>query len=325
MTSPNPMVGAVVEKDGKIVGEGWHQQAGGPHAEVHALRAAGEHARGGTIYVTLEPCSTLGRTPPCTDAILQAGIKKVVVGTNDPNPLHAGKGNGILRAQGIEVVENVLQQECQDLNDSFFCWIRYKRPLVLLKLAMTLDGKIATASGQSKWITGPDARSEVQRLRQWCDAIMVGGETVRQDNPQLLVREPADWPRQPLRLVATRSGGLGQAAMLTDNSGEVRLIQASSPENWQNVLEDLGREGITALLVEGGGALSGELLSAGCIDKVALFYAPILLGGKGSRSGIAGPDPQQLVDGRRMTNVNIRHIGADILITGYLSDVHRYC
>ncbi len=325
-TSPNPMVGAVLVRDNAVVGQGWHAMAGGPHAEVVAIRDAGEAAAGATLYVTLEPCSTQGRTPPCVDAILAAGIRRVVIGTCDPNPAHAGRAVATLREAGIEVVMDVEQAACQALNEAFFCWIRHRRPYVILKMAMTLDGKIATRTGESQWITGPVARRHVQRLRQWADAVLVGAETVRRDNPQLLVRSPRSWPRQPLRLVASRSGDLGDAPhVLTDGRAETRVVRADSPDAWRALLGELGARQITALLVEGGGQLAGELLAAGCVDKVAFFIAPRLLGGADSRPVTAGPSPAHLADAAQLSHMQTRRLGADLLVTGYLTDVHRYC
>ena len=210
-TTPNPMVGAVAVRAGRVVGEGFHPKAGEPHAEVHALLAAGEAARGATLYVTLEPCSTSGRAPPCTAAIIRAGIARVVAATADPNPKHAGQGFEILRRAGIAVEVGIEAERAEELNKAFFHRMRTGKPYVLLKMAMTLDGKIATASGESRWITGPAARKRVQQLRQWCDAIMVGGETARLDRPGLTVREPVDWPCQPLKMGYGRMPEIGSA------------------------------------------------------------------------------------------------------------------
>jgi len=323
-TSPNPMVGAVVVRDDHIVGEGWHHQAGTPHAEVHALRAAGDAARGATLYVTLEPCSTTGRTPPCTDAVLQAGVARVVVAMADPNPEHAGRGLHLLAAAGIDVDVGVCGDRAAQLNEAFACWTRFRRPLVILKLAATLDGRIATATGDSQWITSPASRRAVQRLRQGCDAIMVGGETVRRDNPQLLVRSPARWPCQPLRLIASRSGELGPAPqVLTDGLAETRIVHASSPGRWRSLLTRLGGEGITCLLVEGGGELAAELLNADVVDKVVWFQAPRILGGRGSRPAVGGPDPTSLSASHDLQDVTVTRYGIDLMITGYLHDVYR--
>jgi diaminohydroxyphosphoribosylaminopyrimidine deaminase/5-amino-6-(5-phosphoribosylamino)uracil reductase len=320
-TSPNPLVGAIVlDAAGQQVGAGYHHLAGQAHAEVNALADAGETARGGTIYVTLEPCSTSGRTAPCCDAILAAGLKRVVIGDLDPNPKHAGRAVALLENAGIAVVHGVESARCGLLNEAFYCWIRHRRPYVILKMAMTADGKIATASGQSQWITGPGSRALVQRFRQWADAILVGGETVRRDNPQLLVRSPQKWPCQPLRLIASRSGDLGDAQVLSDGRAETRVL---SVEDWPKLLAELGAESITALLVEGGGELAAEMLRAGVVDKVAFFIAPRILGGRGSRSVVGGDSPASLAETLDLRSPQMQRSGDDFLLTGYLSDVHR--
>lgn len=324
-TSPNPMVGAVLARDGRELAAGWHRQAGGAHAEVEALENAAEDPRGATLAVTLEPCSTTGRTPPCVESILAAGIARVVIGSRDPNPRHAGRAVDILRSQGVEVVENVERERCQSLNEAFFCWVRHQRPYVLLKLAMTADGKIATAAGESQWITGPASRRRVQKMRRWADAIMVGGETVRRDNPGLLVRQAKKWPRQPLRLVASHSGKLGaKPQVLTDGLAETRVVACRNASEWRELLAALGREEITALLVEGGGELAAMLLNAGLVDKAAFFIAPLILGGRGSRPAVGGPNPTELAAAYRLQETKMTRSGADFMLTGYLSDVHRY-
>jgi diaminohydroxyphosphoribosylaminopyrimidine deaminase/5-amino-6-(5-phosphoribosylamino)uracil reductase len=322
-TSPNPLVGAVVVQDGNEVGAGWHARAGGPHAEVEALAAAGTAATGATLYVTLEPCSTQGRTPPCTDALIDAGLRRVVVGTHDPNPAHAGRGISLLQAAGLTVDVGVESNRCAVLNEAFFCWIRERRPYVLLKLALTADGRIATRAGDSQWITGPAARRHVQRLRQWADAVLVGAETVRRDNPQLLVRQPQRWRPQPLRLVASRSGDLGDAQLLHDGAAESRVINCPDAAAWQAQLQALGADGVTALLVEGGGELAAELLGAGLVDKVALFTAPMLMGGRDSRPAIGGRGPAFLHECPRLQSPAWRRVGDDMLLTGYLTDTHQ--
>ena len=318
-TSPNPVVGAVVVRAGRDVGRGWHHQAGMPHAEVHALDAAGGQARGATLYVTLEPCCTQGRTPPCTDAILRAGITRVVAGCTDPNPRHAGRGFARLRAAGIEVVEGVEEALCRQVNAAFFKWVTSGRPLVLLKLAMTLDGKIATAGGESRWITGPVARARVQRLRQWADAILVGGETVRQDDPALTVRVPAGWPRQPRRFVWTRrgAGAFPRGLRIWDDPAQPPgFVAAQTPDDWREWLGGLGRDGITALVVEGGGELAAACLQAGVVDRVAIFVAPKILGGRDSRPAVGGPAPAALAAAINLARCVCRKVGADHLITG---------
>ncbi len=324
-TSPNPMVGAVLVKSAKAVGSGWHQGAGKAHAETEALADAGRGARGATLYVTLEPCSTHGRTPPCTTAIIAAGVKRVVIGSLDPNPDHNWRAVEILRQNGVEAVIGVEKAACRQLNEAFFCWVRYRRPFVVLKLAMTADGRIATHSGESKWISCADSRGEVQHLRQWADAVLVGGETIRRDNPQLTVRTPPGWQRQPLRIVASRSGRLGrQPRVLKDGLAETRVVRFTRDAQWHEFMTTLGDEGITALLVEGGGETAARLLRAGVVDKVALFIAPLILGGTGSRPAVGGANPPALIDGYRIRNMAATPSGDDILLTGYLSDVHRF-
>jgi len=325
-TSPNPLVGAVVVRDGREVGRGWHHQAGTPHAEVHALNAAGGQAAGATLYVTLEPCCTHGRTPPCTEAILQAGIARVVAGVADPNPKHAGRGFAQLRAAGVEVVEGVEEARCRRLNAAFFTWITTGRPYVLLKLAMTLDGKIATAGGESRWITGPVARARVQRLRRWADGILVGGETVRQDDPELTVRTPADWPRPPRKLVWTRRGPGAFPRTLRLWADPLRppaFVAAQTPGDWERWLDQIGGQGITALLVEGGGELAAACLRAGVVDRVAFFVAPKILGGRDSRAAVGGVAPASLASALGVQDWQCRAVGGDLLITGDLSKMRN--
>jgi diaminohydroxyphosphoribosylaminopyrimidine deaminase / 5-amino-6-(5-phosphoribosylamino)uracil reductase len=314
-TSPNPLVGAVVVKDNKIVGRGYHHRAGEAHAEVNALRDAGKNARDADIYVTLEPCSTFGRTPPCTQAIIDAGIKKVFVGSVDPNPAHAGKGLKILEQAGIETACGIEKEACDKINEAFFSWISSGKPFVILKMAMTLDGKIATADGQSKWITGPAAREHVQHLRKWCDAIMVGGETVRKDRPSLTVRD-TDAP-QAVKLIATRSMNDNDLLeYFPDNSA--RSISPSSPAQWQDLLTDLGKENITALLIEGGGELAAEVLNAGIVDKIEFHIALKILGGKDSRPVVGGKNPLSLDEAKLLRDYKLEIVGDDVIISGYL-------
>lgn len=322
MASPNPMVGAVVVRNGVEVGRGYHHRAGTAHAEVHALAAAGDCAKGADIHVTLEPCSTHGRTPPCTEAIIHAGIKRVFIGSVDPNPAHAGRGVEILRNAGIEVITGVLAAECDRLNEAFFHWITTGHPFVQLKMAMTLDGKIATKNGHSQWITGPEARAEVQRLRQWCDAIMVGGETVRQDNPSLTVRGGNDdWACQPKRFVWTRQSALSADLKVnTGPGGSASLCAPQSREDWLAWLTNLGKNDTTALLVEGGGELAASLLAAQVVNRVTFFIAPKILGGRNSRPVVGGVNPLSLAEACELRDVETRQFGPDIMITGRLGD-----
>jgi diaminohydroxyphosphoribosylaminopyrimidine deaminase/5-amino-6-(5-phosphoribosylamino)uracil reductase len=301
-TSPNPAVGAVVVKAGQIVGEGWHRQAGGSHAEVFALRGGG--TRGATLYVTLEPCCTHGRTPPCTEAIIAAGIRRVVVAARDPNPRHAGRGLTILRRAGINVSEGLLAEEAREMNAGFNQWITTGRPLVIAKVGMSLDGRIATRTGDSRWITSVKARRLVHQMRARVDAVMVSAGTVVADDPRLTLRHGVRG-RQPWRVVVDGQGRSPRRAKLFTDCWRQRTIVVTtelSRAAWRRYLALLGitvlvvrREGthvampalvralgameITSVLVEGGGGLLGALLDAGLVDRVVLFYAPKLIGG----------------------------------------------
>jgi diaminohydroxyphosphoribosylaminopyrimidine deaminase/5-amino-6-(5-phosphoribosylamino)uracil reductase len=316
------MVGAVVVKRDVQVGVGYHRKAGTPHAEVHALRDAGQQAQDATLYVTLEPCSTHGRTPPCTDAILRAGIARVVIGCLDANPRHCGNAVHLLREKGIAVDVGVLEPACRNLNDAFFWWIATGRPFVVLKLAMTLDGRIATRAGQSKWITGPRARKRVQRLRQWADAIMVGGETVRLDNPELTVREPTGWQPQPRPFVWTAKSIPADARINTTTPGGATAAKPETQQDWLAFLGKLGGQDVTALLLEGGGELAASALRAHIVNRVDLFVAPKLLGGRNSRPAVGGPDPESLQQAMDLLDITTRRVGNDLLITGICADVY---
>lgn len=322
LTSPNPMVGAVIVRDGEIIGRGYHCKAGEPHAEINALRDVAKHGidpAGSTMYVTLEPCSTHGRTGPCTDAIKEAGIRRVVIGSLDPNPKHSGAGVELLRAAGIEVTVGVERNACSEINQPFFCWITTGRPLVILKMAMTLDGKIATAEGESKWITGPEARRRVQQLRRLADAVMVGGETVRRDHPALTVREPDSWPCQPLRLIASRSMDEEELAEYFPD-GNAELVRLDVADDWGMLLDHLGLRNITCLLIEGGGELAASALNAGVVDYVEFHIAPKLLGGRDSRPVLGGDDPESMALARKLHRVKVTHYGEDIAISGFLKE-----
>ena len=319
LTSPNPMVGAVVVKDGVIVGRGYHHGAGLPHAEPNALADAGENAKGATLYVTLEPCCTFGRTPPCTEAVKRAGIRRVVVGCTDCNPKHAGRGLAILREDGIDVVSGVCEEECLELNAAFFWWISTGRPYVRLKMAMTLDGKIATANGDSKWITGPAARRYVQKLRRGSDVVMVGGETVRKDDPELVVREPKGWKRQPARIVWTSKPSLPEGCkLLNGNGGPVELAKPVTSKEWKAFLKGLGGHGMTSLLLEGGGELAGCALKAGIVNEIDFFIAPKILGGRGSRPVVGWENPTALKESLPLKEWRVHRIGDDLLVTAAL-------
>ncbi len=311
-TRPNPPVGAVLVRKGKAMVQGYHRKAGGPHAEAGVLREAGARARGATLYVTLEPCSTQGRTPPCTEAILASGVARVVVGASDPNPSHAGRGLRILRRAGLEVTARVCEAEARELIEPFGKWIQTGRPWVTLKLGMTLDGRIADVDGASRWITGSKSRALTQSYRRRCDAVLVGAETARLDNPSLLPR-PARG-RKPWRVVLSGDANLPTALQLfSDGLAERTLVlttrRASSarrrrlertgaevlvlPEESGRpsiaaMLEELGRRGLLHVLCEGGGQVAASLLKAGAADDLLLFHAPLLLGGA-ARAAIGSP------------------------------------
>lgn len=355
-TSPNPMVGAVLVKGGEIIGRGWHRRAGLPHAEIEALHDAqkhGHHARGATLYVTLEPCCTHGRTPPCTDAIIANAIRRVVVGATDPNPKHGGKGFQILRRAGIEVVHGILADECMRLNEAFNHWIVHRTPFVTVKAAMTLDGKIATAAGESKWITGEKARGFGMKLRQGCDAILVGVNTILADNPSLTFRAQSaagagqsakplrriildSLARTPLRskavtdemaalttiVVGPRASRKRTAALAKHvNVLVAPLAGSSSPAprppaldlSW--LLKKLGSEKVTSLLVEGGGEVNGSFLLGGLTQRVAFFYAPKILGGRAARKAVAGDGAKNLGEVVQLREVAWRKLGEDLLLT----------
>ena len=310
LTRPNPPVGAVVlSNDGKPAGEGCHSMAGGPHAEIVALDAAGAgRACGGTLFVTLEPCSTHGRTPPCVDRVLAEGLARVVVGCRDPNPAHAGRGLRALRRAGIEVTTGVERAAAVALIEPFRTRMLEGRPFVTLKLGMTLDGRIADADGRSRWITGPAARARVQDLRRRVDAILVGSETVLRDDPRLLPR-PARG-RKPWRVFIDRRGRVPETAKLLSDRNRARTLRfAEDPET---VLRTLAAEHDTMhLLCEGGGELGGELLRLGLVDELWLFYAGRLLGGGGTPA-VGGDWP--LAEAPALAIRGVERVGGDLLV-----------
>ena len=269
-TRPNPRVGAILVKGGRCVGAGFHRGAGQPHAEAIAIQKAGASARGADLYVTMEPCSSHGRTPPCTGAIRRAGVKRVIYGSSDVDPRNATRSERILQQAGIRVVRGVLKRECDELNEDYFHWTRTQQPWVILKLAMTLDGSLAVPG--RRWITGPQARAEVQRIRVGCDAILVGAETVRKDNPRLTVRIGAGRP-QPWRAVVTKSGKLPlRAGIFTDVYRDRTVVYRTRP--WPSILKDLHQKGVRRLLVEGGAKTAAGLIAAGLVNEAVLFFAP---------------------------------------------------
>ncbi len=323
LTSPNPIVGAVCVKNNKLISKGFHKKAGQPHAEIECFKN-GKNFQDATLFVTLEPCSTQGRTPPCTEAIIAAGIKKVVIGCLDPNPSHAGKGVKILEQHGIEVVHGVLAEKCWQMNLPFFKWITTQKPLVTLKMAMTLDGKIATKNGQSQWITGEAAREEVQKLRKNSDAVIVGGETVRCDNPSLKVKD-STFPKQPQRYIWSSQKDWDKNLKCFENDGKSALvINPKTTEEWETELKKMAKNNLTSLLIEGGGELAANALQAGIVDEVIFFIAPKILMGRESRPVIGGTSPDSLMNCLNLQNVQSQFIGEDILIKGFLSNIWQY-
>lgn len=342
-TSPNPAVGAVVVRDGAIVGEGYTLPPGQRHAEIGALDQCGPLAYGATLYTTLEPCCHFGRTPPCTDAIIAAGIGKVVAAAIDPNPLVAGKGLAALRAAGIEA-EHRPTDGVPELYEAFTKHVATGLPYVVAKYAMSLDGKIATYSGDSKWVTGPLARAEVQRIRRECDAVMVGINTVLADDPQLTARDSAGSPRkhQPLRVVLDSNCRTPPDARMLREPGNTLIVTSDTvlpaakttlaragAEVWAGpldspgmvemgeVLVELGRRGVVSLLVEGGGITLGTLFDTGLVDKVYVFIAPVIIGGSRAASPIEGHGPEFMAQAWQVRDAVLRQIGPDWLITGY--------
>lgn len=312
--SPNPAVGAVIVRDGAAVGKGWHAACGGPHAEIEAIRSLPDPAlaEGADLYVTLEPCSSWGRTPPCCDAILQHGFRRVVVGCVDPNPKHAGRGLELLTRNGIETKVGVLEEECRLLNEPFFHWITTKRPFVLLKMAQTLDGRIATESGDAKWISSETAREHVQELRLASDAILCGMETYRLDRPRLTARaKDGSVLKTPRRIVAAHRRP-------DDLPADWECVSLDSREEWDAFLQRLGSENVLMLLLEGGGELAASALHAEAVSKIEFHIAPILLGGRGSRPSVGGPNPLRLCDAAaRLRGLRIVPLGEDFAATAY--------
>ena len=338
-TSPNPRVGCLLVRDGQLVGSGWHQRAGEPHAEVYALAAAGERAAGATAYVTLEPCSHHGRTPPCADALIAAGVRRVVAAMTDPNPLVAGRGLQRLADAGIQVEHGLLASEAAELNKGFILRMRAGRPWVTVKLGASLDGKTALSDGRSQWITGPAARADVQALRARSCAILTGSGTVAADNPRLTVRDFAV-ERQPLRVVVegvmcadsaereifSDGGATLLACALPHPAHQARLqaqgvrVQALPAANnpakvdLAALLQQLGREGINEVLVEAGMSLNGALLHAGLVDELVLYLAPVTLG-HDSRGLFSIPPLPGLEQAQRWRWHDISRVGDDIRLT----------
>lgn len=317
LTSPNPPVGAVIVAQGQMIGQGFHRKAGGPHAEVEAIRDAQQYNAkflpGSTIYVTLEPCSTHGRTPPCTDAIRAAGIKRVVYGASDPNPAHAGRCDDILFRSRIDVTAGILAEECRTLIRPFSKWITTQIPYVIAKAGQSLDGRITRPPGEGQWITNEAARAHGRRLRARVDAIIVGAETVRQDNPRLTLRDGSsgNGKEQPWRVVLTRSGNIPpDCHLLTDEFKERTLIMHGS--DLPDVLKELGKHQVMSVLIEGGGVILGQAFREQLVDEVYWYVAPRLCGSAGLPS-VASPELPHSIE---LQEVSVLPLGDNVLFHG---------
>jgi len=347
--SPNPLVGALVVKQGRTVGQGFHLRPGLPHAEILALKQAGAHARGATLYVTLEPCGHLNkRTPPCVPDVIRSGVSRVVIAMVDPNPSVKGRGAAALRRAGLSVTIGVARLEAEALNMTYGHWVTTQRPHVTLKAGMTLDGKIATATGESKWITGLGSRAEAHRLRGRMDAVLVGVGTVLSDDPALTARTGPQLKklasRQPLRVVVDSSLRLPLKAQILSDQSRVKTLVATTESadasrkrtlmkrgvevitfpslrgkvSLPALLRELGQRGITSLLVEGGGEVHAAMLRADLVQHVCLYVAPMLLGGNDAKSVIGGQSPAKLASALRLHNVTARSVGDDLVVEGDL-------
>ena len=344
-TSPNPLVGAVIVRNGEIVGEGYHQKAGDAHAEIHALNQAKGLAEGATMYVTLEPCCHWGRTPPCTESLIRAKLGDVLVAMEDPNPQVAGKGIRQLQEAGMRVQVGLCKAESQRLNEVFIKYITTKRPFVILKSAISLDGKIATASGESQWITSEASRLKGHEVRSQVDAILVGVGTVLQDNPSLTTRLPDGTNKDPIRIVVdshgrtpvdakvfnpystagtiiavTEKASLEKIEALKSAGANILIMEERAGRVCLRALmRELGGKEVTSVLIEGGGEINAAALQAGIVDKLMFFVAPKLIGGKDAPGPIGGVGIARLAETFDLRDVKISHIGADLLIEGYLS------
>lgn len=344
-TAPNPMVGAVIVKDGRVIGEGWHERCGGPHAERNALANCTEDAAGATMYVTLEPCCHYGRTPPCTEAILEHKIARVVVGCLDPNEQVAGQGVRLLREQGVTVDVGVLEAECQRKNEVFMHYITTKRPFVVLKYAMTLDGKIAARTGDSRWVSGEASRRHVHETRKRLPAIMVGLGTVVTDDPLLTCRLPGEAVHHPTRVVCDSHLRMPLTAALVKTAKDVptiaayidgdaekaeqlraagvQLLQCRAKNgrlDLNDLMERLGAMQISGVLLEGGGALHWAALEAGIVQKVQVYIAPKLIGGAASKSPVGGEGFPYMRDAVPVVDSRLTMLGEDLLWEGYLQN-----
>ena len=341
-TTPNPLVGAVIVKGGRIIGQGYHQKYGQPHAEVNAIASAKEDVTGATLYVTLEPCSHFGKTPPCSDLLIDKNIKRVVVGTLDPNPLVAGKGIERLRNNGIEVVTGVLEEESQKLNEIFIKYIVTKEPFVVMKNAMSLDGKIATVTGESQWISGESSRKQVHSLRHELAGIMVGIETIIKDDPQLTSRTLNS--RNPIRIVVDSQLRIPIASKVLTQQDKAKTIVATTKrannekldtlkqmgievivikEKYERVdlrelMKVIGAKGIDSILLEGGANLNFSALEEGIVDKIQSYIAPKIIGGKEAKTAVEGAGIQLLKNAFKIDRMTPVMVGEDLFVEGYI-------
>jgi diaminohydroxyphosphoribosylaminopyrimidine deaminase/5-amino-6-(5-phosphoribosylamino)uracil reductase len=344
LTSPNPMVGAVIVKNGKVVGSGYHQAVGEAHAEVNAINQAGVFAKSATLYVTLEPCNHTGRTPPCTDRILKAGINRVVVAMKDPNPDVIGGGMDYLKDRGVDITLGVCEDKATKINEAYIKYVTTKRPFVIVKCAATLDGRIATRTGDSRWVTGEESRKYVHRLRHAADAIMVGVDTIKRDDPSLTTRLNDIQGANPKRIVLDTHFSIPESAKVLrlDSDSDTFIITGNSvsadkrtriekknvkviPSEVKdgridlNLLMDrLGALGVVSLLIEGGGRVIGSAFNARIVDKVIFFYAPKILGGDDGVPICKGPGPASMSECIPVSHVDVRRFGDDVMIEGYI-------
>lgn len=340
--TPNPLVGAVIVKDGKIIGEGYHKKYGTNHAEVNAFNNAKEDVKGATMYVTLEPCSHYGKTPPCADKIIEKKISRVVIGSLDPNPLVSGKGVNKIKEAGIEVTIGVLENECLKMNEVFMNYIVSKKPYVIMKSAMSLDGKIATINGESKWITGEESRLMVHKLRNDITSIMVGVNTVIVDDPELTCR--LEEGVNPIRIIVDSTLRIPMDSKIVNTANEVKTIIATTSKankdmikkleeknieivvvkekekkvDLKDLVRVLGEMRIDSILLEGGATINNSALEAGIVDKVQFYIAPIIIGGEKAKGPVGGRGVKNLVEAYRVSNISCKSIGQDILLEGYI-------
>jgi diaminohydroxyphosphoribosylaminopyrimidine deaminase/5-amino-6-(5-phosphoribosylamino)uracil reductase len=343
-TSPNPMVGAVIVRDGIVVGTGFHEAIGMAHAEVNAIKEAGDLAKGATLYVTLEPCNHHGRTPPCTDQIKDAGISRVVVAMKDPNPDVKGRGIDHLKKHGINISLGLYEDRATKLNEAFIKYVQTKRPFVTIKCAATLDGRIATRTGDSKWVSGEESRRFVHRLRHSADAIMVGINTIQKDNPKLTTRLEGKKGSDPTRIILDTHFSISEDARILNLDSEsdtiiatgvsvkgkqkealekkgVRILKTTVKDgriDLDILMESLGEQGITSLLVEGGSRVIASSLAASVVDKAIFFYAPKILGGDDGVPICSGSGPEFMSETISLKDINVRRFGDDVMIEGYI-------